>query len=255
MSTQTAGKFTSYRYLKTGRMHLFTLIELLVVIAIIAILAMLLLPALGKAREKARTTNCLNNLKQIGVVYNMYIMDNDDWVYPAYGFQPFHTAEDRWQDFYIARKYIQETSLFCPSAPVRGRRSYGMSVTFGDIRLGYPPVKTLTIQRAIKNPSPRICPLGFNPIVFADTLETNELFEGSEMITMSYPAFSQINPAAAMPMSARHASLKANALLFDGSIALLGRDDITYASTNERFFYHCRPAYNKSTKQYATNAF
>jgi prepilin-type N-terminal cleavage/methylation domain-containing protein len=105
----------------------FTLIELLVVIAIIAILAAILFPVFAKAREQARKTACLSNMKQIGTSLHMYAQDYDQTFPLRYGSGnavDFENGLQRnWKN--MLNPYIKNRDVFkCPSNPTARKGDY-----------------------------------------------------------------------------------------------------------------------------------
>ncbi len=114
----------------------FTLIELLVVVAIIAILAAMLLPALSKAREKARQAACMSNLKQLGLAFLMYAADNDERL-PRWSPSTEYT---KW--YWAVMPYVQRKTI-------TGTKVYGCPSDRNPVKFGSPPNEIPTLSYII----------------------------------------------------------------------------------------------------------
>lgn len=129
---------------RDARFRAFTLIELLVVIAIIAILAAILFPVFARARENARRTSCMSNLKQVGLGLLQYVQDSDETLPRSFyggGGVPSNPTNYKWMDCIFP--YVKSEAVFdCPSDAKSPRYkhfggtnygSYGLNGAYGTV--------------------------------------------------------------------------------------------------------------------------
>jgi prepilin-type processing-associated H-X9-DG protein len=188
----------------------------------------MLLPALNKARDKAKSISCVSNLKQIGLACTMYSDDYDEYLVSANGdVQPGETYVG-WYRTLSVRNYIPKTVMHCPAQPntlfAGSYMSYGHNyVTFGVSVLDskYWPTKRSVVSRMGRNST---------LIVFTDT--ATEDYPGMSSSSYSSSLY-KAAPASVLPVDdiyynsihMRHSN-HANALIFDGHVDTLSYPEL-----------------------------
>jgi prepilin-type N-terminal cleavage/methylation domain-containing protein len=205
-----------------GKKHGFTLIELLVAIAIIGILAAFLLPALSTAREKARRTNCMNNLRQLAIAFEMFADDH------------YENFPDLPDGLYKGEKsifndYVNVTKIFwCPSSVIKrgkipdditdnGITDYRNSAYWNNWYSSYAFTFGLTASNKASWRVPLISDRG----IFNGTREDNAAFLGK-----------YDNLPADTDLSAGNHVYGINVLYMDGAVEWVNVGDIIFAEEN-----------------------
>jgi prepilin-type processing-associated H-X9-DG protein/prepilin-type N-terminal cleavage/methylation domain-containing protein len=204
----------------------FTLIELLVVIAIIAILASMLLPALNKARDKAKTIKCAGNLKQIGNYFQFYMSDYEGWIMPQETGSPIklqvsgYSSTGGWGKNVLQGYCKSPKVLLCPSQINRvewQERYWGYATNSLNVTDGGCLMTT--------NPDSASYPWGKISKVRKPS-ETIAFIDGYHKIRNTFDLVLSVEPSTSGRIYNRHNEF-ANVLFVDGHVKAMKGNDCT----------------------------
>lgn len=234
----------------------FTLVELLVVISILSILLAVFIPALGMAREQAKTVVCASNLKQFGLAFGMYLQDYSGNVFMMayvnkneqgevgtfwyYGFEPGYASSLPEGKRPLYRKYAKlypyikqyDSVEICPAFPYGSGKykpkyntkwmTYGINAKLSlDRRLQTP--KFIDLDNYVKSPQ--------NILVFADSAQVNTFQKPASSSNPMIEEWHYIEPGKSF-VHFRH-NQKANVLFGDGRVSSIKADDDSFGKWPE----------------------
>jgi len=241
-------RFSPVRNTSLVRRPGFTLVELLVVVAIIAILAALLLPALRGARETARQTACMGNLRQVSLAVRLYLSDNNDWLPGRYKVEGGTATKQDLIPLFLPYLNGNKQVLQCPSAPKNKSLSTSSSDRWSQYGFNWGPRKPTYLAPIVNNsvnypklnqvnefPKPEItCILGetwFPPGWTEDYAKNGHGFEEFSGYTFDV----NLGLDQHTLMANRHKGHASNYAFLDGRVASVKMSEVAGHLTNKTF--------------------